>query len=195
LPSSFIIPLDRVFSIPYTLLVKKQVYIKEDLPDMTGSTFLIFKPKFANYIFESGDKRKIIFTGLAEHPSFSRDMEFLVEAIRVGDDFKYRIIKIPEPRSELENEEGTSYGDFKIWDDTDAPRITVRIAFRPQDFDRLVYFTDRCFFSSNSTLNIHFTIANVELGWGPQLDKIPFDEHLKIIGYDFSMRNSESFKR
>ena len=156
---------------------------------MTGSTRLFFKPKHANYIFESGDKREIILIGLAEHPSFSKDMEFVLEVHRIGDDFKEEIIKIPDAVGYLTNKEETWYGDFKIWRDSDVPRITVEICFRPQDFERLVHFTDKCFFSSNATMNIHFTIANVECGYGPQLDKIPIEKMLPIIGYTFSMNN------
>jgi hypothetical protein len=156
---------------------------------MTGSTTLFFKTKHANYIFESGDKRKIILMGLAEHPSFSKDMEFLVEAYLVGDDFKYEIKKIPATENPLTNEEETWYGNFKIWCDPDVLRITVSIVCRPQDFERLVHFTDKCFFSSKATMNIHFTIANVDCGYGPQLDKIPKEKMLPIIGYAFSMNN------
>jgi hypothetical protein len=159
---------------------------------MTGSTTLFFKPKHVNYIFESGDKRKIILLGLAEHPSFSKDMEFLVEVYCVSDDFKEVIIKIPDVVGSLTKEEETHYGDFKIWHDPDAPRITVRIYFRLQEFERLVHFIDKCFFPSIATMIVHFTIAKVELGYGPQLDKIPIEKMLPIIGYTFSMNNLES---
>jgi len=159
---------------------------------MTGSTRLFFKPKRANYIFESGDKKEIILVGLAEHPSFSKDMEFVVEVHCVGDDFKEKTIKIPDTVGCLTNKEETCYGDFKIWRDPDVPRITVKIYFRLQDFERLAHFIDKCFFSSKATMNINFTIANIESGYGPQLDKIPIEKMLPIIGYTFSMNNFEN---
>jgi hypothetical protein len=155
---------------------------------MTGSTIIYLRPKQANYIFESGDRRKIFLKGEAEHESFSKDMEFFVDVQCVDDDFNEVSIKIPDVVGSYSNAEETCYGDFNIWLDIDVPKIAVRIPFRPQDFERLVNFIDKCFFSSNATMEIHFTIAKVGLGYEPELDKIPVEEQLPIIGYTFILK-------
>ncbi len=161
---------------------------------MISSRHLHLNPKDANFLFEYDDKvnkTKIILTGFAEQASFITERKFVLCVTAVAEEHEYNIVNIPDILDQSKTEDRLCCGQaILVEPDNNVVKeefVEISLLLKPKEFEKLKYFTDKSFFSSNATMTISLSVVGMELGYVLLLDKFPPGKYLPVVGYYFSI--------
>jgi hypothetical protein len=170
--------------------------LKEEDMSWIDSRNFFLKPKQANFIFEYDDnkskQRTINLRGSVKYETSEIEKEFFLEATEVGEDYLHDVISAPSMIDKSKNEDVIRHGIIILSEPSNEfvkeESIEIKLLLKPKEFERLVYFTDKSFFSSNATMAIVLSVVELEQGSEQEgLQGFPSGELLPVVGYKFSI--------
>ncbi len=166
---------------------------------MISSKYLDLKPIQATFTLEYNENDKdnktyILLEGHVKRGLSMAGNKFSLKCIEVGEEYEPDIIHIPNLLDKSKREEKLWCGTaILVEPDNDLIKeefIEITLILKTKAFERLKYFVDQSFFSSNAAMSIGLSVVGTEPDYELISDKFPSGKHLPLIGYWFSIKSA-----